>query len=73
MADEYVVDLLFRACGETYQSLQQHAVTIDFEGILVHTVDLEGLRKTKLTGRAKDEMDLIVLQRALAEWSKPSM
>ena len=33
VADAFVVDLLFSACGETYESLLPYAVTIDFENI----------------------------------------
>jgi len=36
VADAFVVDLMFNACGETCESLQPHAVTIDFEGVAVH-------------------------------------
>ena len=70
VADEFVVDLLFNACGETFESLQPHAITIDLEGIPVHTIDLEGMLKTKQTSRDKDRMDRVVLERALAELGK---
>ena len=65
VADAFVVDLLFNACGETYQSLLPYAVTIDFEGVPVHTLTLEGMLKTKQTSRAKDQLDRLVLERAL--------
>ena len=32
LADEFVVDLMFNAAGENYESLVPYAVTIDFEG-----------------------------------------
>ena len=49
IADAFVVDLLFNACGETYQSLLPYAVTIDFEGVPVRTLNLVTLTaKTRL-------------------------
>lgn len=66
VADAFVVDLMFNACGESFESLQPYAVTIDFDGVPLRTVNLEGLLKTKQTSRDKDKMDCIVLERALA-------
>ncbi len=65
VADAFVVDLMFNACGETYQSLLPYALTIDFEGVPVRTLKLEGLLKTKQTSRDKDRLDRLVLERAL--------
>lgn len=42
VADAFVVDLMFNACGKTYQSLLPYALTIDFEGVPVRTLNLEG-------------------------------
>ncbi len=70
VADEFVVDLMFSACGQTYESLLPHAVTVDFEGVPVRTLDLEGLLKTKQTTRDKDKLDRIILERALDELKK---
>ena len=70
VADAFVIDLMFNACGETYESLQPHAVSIDFEGVPVRTLDLEGLLKTKQSSRDKDRMDRAVLERALSEFKK---
>ncbi len=70
VADAFVVDLMFSACGETYESLQPHAVIIDFEGIAVHTLNLEGLLKTKQSSRDKDKLDRVILERALEELKK---
>ena len=58
---------MFNACGETYESLLQHAVTIDLDGIPVRTLDLEGLLKTKQSSCAKDRLDRVALERALAQ------
>lgn len=65
VADAFVVDIMLNACGETYDSLQQYAETVDLDGVPVRTVNLEGLLRTKQTMRDKDVFDRIVLERAL--------
>ena len=65
VADVFVVDIMLNACGETYETLQQFAVTIDLEGIPVRTVSLAGLLRTKQTMRDKDVSDRHILERAL--------
>ena len=67
VADAFVVDLMFNACGETYESLRPHAITIDFDGVPVRTLDIKGLLKTKQTLRVKDKLDRDILERALEE------
>ena len=59
------MDLLFKPCGESYASLLPFAVTIDFEGVPVHTLNIEGLLKTKQSSRDKDKLDRLILERAL--------
>jgi hypothetical protein len=70
VADAFVVDLMFNACGETYATLAPHAVSIDLDGVAVRTLDLQGLLKTKQSSRDKDSLDRLVLERALAELSR---
>ena len=70
VADAFVVDLMFSACRETYESLAPYAVSIDFDGVNVRTLNLEGLLKTKQTSRDKDKLDRVVLERALEELKK---
>lgn len=65
VADAFLVDIMLNACGETYDSLKQFAVTVDLEGIPVRTVNLEGLLRTKQTMRDKDVADRHILERAL--------
>lgn len=65
VADEFVVDVMFNACGETYESLQPYREIADLDGIPVPTLSLEGLLRTKQTARDKDAMDRVALERAL--------
>ena len=65
VADAFVVDLMFSACGESLDSLAPHIVTIDFDGVPVRTLDIEGLLKTKQTSRDKDRLDRLILERAI--------
>lgn len=65
VADAFVVDIMLNACGETYETLKQYAETVDLDGIPIHTVNLEGLLRTKQTLRDKDVADRIVLEQAL--------
>ena len=65
VADEFIVDLLFNACGETNQTLARYAEIVDLDGIPVRTLSLEGLLLTKQTVGDKDVMDRMVLQKAI--------
>ena len=65
VADEFVVDVMFRACGETYESLLPFEQRIDLDGVPVRTVSLQGLLKTKQTYREKDALDRVLIEQAL--------
>lgn len=65
LADEVVVDILFNACGETYESLKNHIEIIDLDGLPVNTLDLQGLLKTKNSVREKDIADRLILERVI--------
>ena len=65
VGDAFVVDILFKTCGETYETLSKHAETIELDGIQIRTVNLEGLLLTKQTLRDKDVPDRLILERAL--------
>lgn len=65
VADEFVVDVMLNACGETYETLVGHMIEIDLDGVPIRTVDLCGLLKTKMTTRQKDVVDRMVIERAL--------
>ena len=66
VADEIVVDLIFRTCGETFDTLATYAQVIDLDGVPVRTVSLAGLLRTKQSARARDVQDRAVIERALA-------
>ena len=72
VADAFLVDIMLNACGETYDSLKNYAMTVDLEGIPVRTVSLEGLLRTKQTMRDKDVTDRNVLERALTLFREQS-
>lgn len=65
VADEFLIDIMFNACGQTYDSLSGMSQTTEIDGIQIKTVSLEGLLLTKQTVREKDIQDRLVLERAL--------
>ncbi len=65
LADEIVIDLIFKTCGETYESLKPYIEIIDLDGIPLTTLNLQGLIKTKQSMRDKDTMDRAVLEKAI--------
>lgn len=72
VADAFLIDVMLNACGETYDTLKQYAVTVDLEGVPVRTVSLEGLLRTKQTARDKDVADRRILERALELFNEQS-
>jgi hypothetical protein len=63
VADELLLDLLFAANGQTFESLQPHVRHIHVDGIPIATLDIDGLLKTKTDYRDKDRIDREVLIR----------
>jgi hypothetical protein len=63
VADELLIDLLFAANGQTFESLQGHVRVLSVEGVEVRTLDIEGLLKTKTDYRDKDRIDREALLR----------
>ena len=63
VADDLLIDLLFAANGQTYESLQNHVRTLTVEGVQIRTLDIEGLLKTKTDYRDKDRIDRDALLR----------
>ena len=66
VADDLLIDLLFAANGETYESLQPHMRTLTVDGVEIRTLDIEGLLKTKTNYREKDLLDRQALLKILA-------
>jgi hypothetical protein len=71
VADELLVDLLFAANGQTFESLQPHVRHIEVEGVPIATLDIDGLLKTKTDYRDKDKIDRSVLIRLKQALDKP--
>ena len=63
VADELLIDLLFSANGQTYESLQDHVRVLNVQGVEVRTLDIDGLLKTKTDYRDKDRIDREALLR----------
>ncbi|MBC7434705.1 MAG: hypothetical protein H7332_01395 [Bdellovibrionales bacterium] len=66
VADDLLIDLLFAANGQTYESLQPHVRTLTVQGVSIRTLDIEGLLKTKTDYRDKDRIDREALLRLKA-------
>ena len=63
VADDLLIDLLFAANGQTYESLEAHIRVLTVDNIEVRTLDIEGLLKTKTDYRDKDRIDREALER----------
>ena len=63
VADDLLIDLLFAANGETYDSVQPHVRELMIEGTPVRVLNIDGLIKTKTDYREKDVLDKQVLAR----------
>jgi hypothetical protein len=70
VVDELLVDLLFAANGQTFESLQPHVRQITVEGVPIATLDIDGLLKTKTDYREKDRIDKGVLTRLKQELNR---
>jgi len=69
VADEFVVDLMGRACGVDYAEAVSDAETIVFEGVPIPVASPSTLIKTKDTLRPSDHADRRYLVSLLAERS----
>lgn len=63
VADDLLIDLLFSANGETYESVQPHIRELTIEGTPIRVLNIDGLIKTKTDYREKDLLDKRVLAR----------
>ena len=63
VADSLLIDLLFAANGQTYESLQPYVREITLEGTPIRVLNIDGLIKSKTDYREKDLLDKQVLAR----------
>lgn len=63
--DEFTVDVMPSIAGLTWEEMQPHVISKQIGDIPVRLLDLAGLLKTKQGLRPKDQMDAVVLSRAL--------
>lgn len=67
IADEFVVDLLSKACGIDYEMAKNEVEIYKIEGIEIPVAKRELLIKTKDTVRPSDKTDVDFLKRDLAQ------
>ena len=53
VADDLLIDLLFAANGQSYESLRNHIRALTLEGVQLLTLEIAGLLKTKTASIAK--------------------
>lgn len=63
VADDLIVDLLFAANGETYESVQPFVREVVVEDVPIRVLNIDGLLRTKTDYREKDILDRQVLNR----------
>ena len=63
IADDLLVDLLFAANGETYESVQPYVRELVIDETPVRVLNIDGLIKTKTDYREKDLLDKHMLAR----------
>jgi hypothetical protein len=63
VADDLIVDLLFAANGETYESVQPYVRVLTVEGVPIRVLNIDGLLRTKTQTREKDLLDRRMLER----------
>lgn len=57
------IDLLYVAAGQSFENLQHHLQTVNFNGVSVVTLDVDGMLVTKKTTRESDIPDRLKLER----------
>ena len=63
MADDLLVDLLFAANGETFETLQPFMRELEVAGVTVKLLNIEGLLRSKTDYREKDLLDKSMLRK----------
>lgn len=67
IADEFVVDLMAKACGVDFEEASQDAESIEVNGVAIPVASKETLIKTKNTVRPHDKTDVGFLNFLIAE------
>ncbi len=62
-ARDLIVDPLFDANGETYESVQPFVPELMVEGVPIRLLNIDGLLRTKTRTREKDLLDRRMLER----------
>lgn len=60
---DIAIDILYVAADRAFDELRQHVQSIDFDGVPVSTLDVDGLLISKKTTRESDVPDRIKLER----------
>ena len=63
VADDLIVDLLFAANGETYETLLPFVREMTVEGVPIRVLNIDGLLRSKTDSREKDILDKRMLER----------
>lgn len=66
LADEFIIDVMQRACGKSYDDLTSHVMVSSKGNRSLRVLDLEGLRMLKQGVRDKDRQDLRMIEAAIA-------
>ncbi len=66
VADEIIVDLMLKTCGISFSEARGEIVWEDIDGVSIPFASLSLLLKTKQTGREKDALDRLFLERKAA-------
>jgi len=66
VADEFIVDVMPKACGLSFDDLGPFKHSVQYRGRPINVLDLHGLKATKQTTRARDIEDLRHIEAAIA-------
>lgn len=65
VADEFIVDLMAKACGIDFNEASRHIITSEIDGVIIPFASPELLWRMKQTMREKDNLDLVFLKELL--------
>ncbi len=71
VGDEFIVDLMGKACGVSYDEAAPSALSLTVEGTAIPYADARSLIRMKETVRPKDAQDVLFLRRKLSLESSP--